>query len=460
MVITDDLAVTMSENPVPLRMAPKETPGEPRDVVLSLEREGAVVTGRVTLADYDFVKPKTSLESTSEGKGTGELYRYPGPHVTKDEGEALARRLLEGREWPRDLVRGASACPRLGCGTRFALEDHARAAYNSEYRVLELVHEAEFGGWRSSAEPGVFSYRSDFVAIPTGVPYRPRRIARKPRVPGVQSAVVVGKAGEEIWTDKYGRVKLQFHWDREGKRDENSSCWVRVSSLWAGKNWGAVQLPRIGQEVIVEFLDGDIDRPIVTGRVYNDDQMPPYTLPDNQTQSGLKTRSSKGGKPANANELRFEDKDGSEEILLHAERDLTIEVEHDAKTTVGHDATTTVDHDEKVTIKHDRTDEVQNDEKTTVRHNRTDEVQGDETRKVVGKRSVEVLQTDELKVMQDRTEKVAMSLEVQAGTTLTLKAGVELKLESPGGTITIGPAGISIQSPMMVTVKGPMVMIN
>ena len=167
------------------------------------------------------------------------------------------------------------------------------------------------------------------------MPYRPPRVTPKPIVQGPQTAVVVGKAGEEIWTDKYGRVKVQFHWDREGKRNENSSCWIRVSHPWAGKGWGAVAIPRIGQEVIVDFLEGDPDQPIITGRVYNAEQMPPYELPANQTQSGIKSRSSKGGDTENFNEIRFEDKKGSEEVYIHAEKDQNIVVENDQTIAVG-----------------------------------------------------------------------------------------------------------------------------
>ena len=166
---------------------------------------------------------------------------------------------------------------------------------------------------------------------------------------GPQTAVVVGPGGEEIWTDKYGRVKVQFHWDRYGKKDENSSCWIRVVAAVGGGKWGAIHIPRIGQEVIVDFLEGDPDRPIITGRVYNADQMPPYGLPANKTQSGIKSRSSKGGGPANFNEIRFEDKKGSEQLFIHAEKNQDIEVENDETHWVGHDRKKTIDHDETTT---------------------------------------------------------------------------------------------------------------
>ncbi len=195
------------------------------------------------------------------------------------------------------------------------------------------------------------------------------RLTPKPFVQGPQTAVVVGPAGEEIYTDKYGRVKVQFHWDRDGKKDENSSCWIRVSQPWAGKSWGTIATPRIGQEVIVDFLEGDPDQPIITGRVYNAEQMPPYELPANKTQSGIKTRSSQGGAAANFNEIRFEDKKGAEQLFIHAEKNQDIEVENDETHWVGHDRKKTIDHDETTHVKHDRTETVDNNETITIHGN-------------------------------------------------------------------------------------------
>ncbi len=191
--------------------------------------------------------------------------------------------------------------------------------------------------------------------------------------------MVVGPAGEEIYVDKYARVKVQFHWDREGKRDDKSSCWIRCAQGIAGKNWGMIHIPRIGQEVVVSFLEGDPDRPLITGVVYNADQMPPYALPDNKTQSGLKTRSSKSGDESNFNEIRLEDKKGSEQILIHAEKNQDIEVESDESHWVGHDRKKTVDHDETTHIKNNRTETVDKDETITIQGNRTETVDKNET---------------------------------------------------------------------------------
>jgi type VI secretion system secreted protein VgrG len=192
-------------------------------------------------------------------------------------------------------------------------------------------------------------YDFDFIAQPASLPYRAPSVTPVPRATGPQTAVVVGPAGEEIWTDKYGRVKLQFRWDRYGKRDENSSCWVRVSDAWAGSNYGSIHIPRIGQEVVVDFLNGELDRPLVTGRIYNADQMPPFDLPEAATQSGFVTRTP-GGTGANANMLRFEDKRGAEQISVHAERNYDVSVENDAEQSVGRDSDVTVANNSTVTV--------------------------------------------------------------------------------------------------------------
>ena len=195
------------------------------------------------------------------------------------------------------------------------------------------VESAEIQQQRGGAEN---RFVVKFMAQPGRDPFRPARdTVRKPVVYGPQTAIVVGKSGEDIWTDKYGRVKLQFHWDREGKSDENSSCWVRVSQAWAGSNWGSIHIPRIDQEVVVSFLEGDPDRPLVTGRVYNEDMMPPYPLPDNQTQSGMMSRSSKGGTAELFNEIRFEDKSGEEKIYFHGQKDFERVVENNDVLKVG-----------------------------------------------------------------------------------------------------------------------------
>jgi type VI secretion system secreted protein VgrG len=224
-------------------------------------------------------------------------------------------------------------------GHKFTLTKHF--SDDGDYVLTSVEHLARQPMQAGGAE--AYEYNNQFTCIPTALPYRPQRTTPVPSVRGVQLATVVGPPGEEIFTDKYSRVKVQFHWDREGKKDIDSSCWLRVGTFWAGKQWGAIHIPRIGQEVIVAFEEGDVDYPIVVGSVYNAEMMPPYTLPDNKTQSGVKSRSSKNGGSDNFNEIRFEDKKGSEEIHVQAEKDLTMLIKNDWTTQVNHDYKENID---------------------------------------------------------------------------------------------------------------------
>jgi type VI secretion system secreted protein VgrG len=243
----------------------------------------------------------------------------------------------------------------------FTLQGHGRDDQNIEYLVVSAQHQLTQGGYQTSGSEDDDEYQVSIQVMDSKLPYRAQRSTPKPTVQGPQTAMVVGKAGEEIWTDQYGRVKVQFHWDRYSKGDETSSCWIRVAQVWAGKNWGAMFIPRIGHEVIVEFLEGDPDRPIITGRVYNGAAMPPYDLPTNKTQSGIKSRSTKEGTGVNFNEIRFEDMKGEEQVYIHAEKNQDNVVENDETTEVGHDRTENVGNDESVTIGHDKTIQVGND---------------------------------------------------------------------------------------------------
>lgn len=299
-----------------------------------------IQTGACVLDDYDFTKPRVDLTGSSSisrqhAHASYEMYDYPGLHWEAADGETLARIRIEELQSQHKRFSGFADHRGMTPGRAFNLKEYPRASENAEYVVVAAetkVESAEVEQLRADAE-NVFEV--SFKAISRADAFRPARVTPKPFVRGPQTAVVVGKDGEEIWTDRYARVKLQFHWDREGESNENSSCWVRVSQLWAGKNWGGIQIPRIGQEVIVDFLEGDPDRPLVTGRVYNDGQMPPYALPDNQTQSGIMSRSTKNGAPENFNELRFEDKAGEEQIYFHAEKDFERIVENDDVLKVG-----------------------------------------------------------------------------------------------------------------------------
>jgi len=306
--------------------------------------------------------------------------------------------------------------------------------------------------------------------MPSNVPFRPRCKTPKPEIRGPQTAIVVGAAGEEIWTDQYGRVKLQFHWDRYGQSNETSSCWVRVSQAWAGEKWGSIHIPRMGQEVIVEYIDGDPDRPIVTGRVYNGDRPVPYDLPANATQSGIKSRSSKGGKPANFNEIRMEDKKGSEELYLHAEKDQTNIVENDEYTSVGHDRKEEIGRDESISIGRNRKEDVGADETIAIAANRKESVGGNETISIagnrkesvgkdekitIGKNKSETIAADStLKVGKNLSETVADDFELSVGKTINISAGDEIVLSTGKASITMKKDGTILISGKDITFKG------
>jgi type VI secretion system secreted protein VgrG len=336
---------------------PLEVGGEGREVITAWTQEKELQPVACALQDFDFKKPKTSLltsanQSRSHGKAGYEIYDYPGEYVDHGEGQRLTDVRLHELQTQYEVLQGETNARGLVTGCTFKLKSHPRKDQNREYLITGVTLQVDAGEFaaESGGRPEGEFFSCRFSAIDKAQPFRPARLTPKPIVQGPQTAIVVGPGGEEIYTDEHARVKVHFHWDRHDKSDQDSSCWVRVSQYWAGKQWGAIHIPRIGQEVIVEFLEGDPDHPIITGRVYNADQVPPYALPANKTQSGVKSRSSKGGSTANFNEIRFEDMKGSEEMYIHAEKDQTIMVEHDRNEVVGNDRSLNVGRDKSETV--------------------------------------------------------------------------------------------------------------
>jgi type VI secretion system secreted protein VgrG len=415
-------------------------------------------SGKWTRTDYNFKTPSTNLLTTTStvidlpDAPKYELFDYPGAYPDKGEGDPVTKVRMEEEEAPYNTVKGASTCCTFTPGGRFTLEEHEVSAENGPYVISTIQHRGTETSYDATATGA--GYENVFTCIPNDVIYRPERLTPKPTVRGVQTAVVVGPAGEEIYVDKYGRVKVQFFWDRKGKKDENSSCWIRVSDHWAGKNWGFISHPRIGQEVIVDFLEGDPDRPLITGRVYNAEQMPPYDLPGNMTQSGIKSRSSKGGSPANYNELCFEDKKGSELVTLHAEKDQSIEVEHDEAHWVGHDRTKNIDHDETTHVKHDRTETVDNNETITIHGNRTETVDKNETITIHQNRTETVDQNETISIGQNRTETVSQNESITVTLTRTRLVGInESVTVGAAQEITVGAArAVTVGAAQTITV--------
>ncbi|WP_434155554.1 type VI secretion system tip protein TssI/VgrG [Pseudomonas sp. JZ134] len=448
------------------------------------------VSGVYSATDYTFTTPTTSLYSQAEAvAGSLSMYEHPGGYIAKARGDALTRQRVDGLRSQEKRLIGESDCRWLVPGHWFTLTGHDDASLNIDWLVTSVTHDASHE-----------HYRNRFEAIPKATAYRPPRVTPKPRM-HTQTAQVVGKAGEEIWTDQYGRIKIQFPWDRDGKSNEASSCWVRVALPWAGNGFGMQFIPRIGQEVIVTFIDGDPDRPLVTGCVYNGDNALLYALPDNQTQSGIKTQSSKGG--GGFNELRFEDKKDAEEVFLQAQKDMKVNVLNDSTTTIGHDETLTVQNartrtvkegDETITLeKGKRTVTIQTgSDNLDVKETRTVKVGSHQTHNTGGNYSHTVAGNYELTVDGNLTIKVCGELTLQstgnltakseqhlvsqAGLTLTDKAGTSLtneagtSLENKAGTTLTNDAGISLTNKggaeqtvdggAMLTIKGGLIKVN
>jgi len=340
-----------------------------------------VKPGKVVITDYDFQRPSTSLETNQSvarnyDLSDGEIFDYPGGYIQTGDGSQYVEDRLDELQTQYQTYDGTTNAQGVSTGHLLSLSRHPRESENAQYLItgtqISLSQAANEAG---SGETGL---RCSFNCIPAAQQYRPPRRTPKPLVAGPQTAIVSGPAGEEIHTDKYGRVKVQFHWDRRGKSDERSSCWVSVAHPWAGSNFGGIHIPRIGQEVIIGFIEGDPDAPIIMGRTYNGENLPPWDLPANATQSGFLTRSTKGGSYGNANAIRFEDKHGDEQLWIHAEKNQDIEVENDETHWVGRDRTKTIDRHETVFVKGNRTETVDLDETITVHKNRTERVDLDE----------------------------------------------------------------------------------
>jgi type VI secretion system secreted protein VgrG len=385
-----------------------------------------VRSGKVALTSFDFERPSTDLKvkaakQRSYALSEYEVFDFQGDYVQSADGTQWAEDRMDEVQTPFQSLLAASNAQGIEVGRLLKLTHHPRKDQNEQYLVTGLTVRAQVNGHESGNAAG--EYRCELFAIPATQQFRPLRRTPKPFMQGPQTATVVGPAGEEIFTDKYGRVKLQFHWDRYGKKNEDSSCWVRVSHPWAGKNFGMVDIPRIGQEVVVDFLEGDPDQPIITGRVYNAEQMPPWDLPANATQSGILTRSSKGGGYGNANAIRFEDKAGSEQVWLHAEKNQDIEVEKDETHWVGNDRKKTIDHDETTLVKHDRTETVGNNETIAIGVDRSETVGANETIGIGANRTENVGANETIAIAANRTETVGANETIGIGANRSISVG-------------------------------------
>lgn len=444
MVLADSL---QAHSPVPdFGSLPYLPPSQARTSRAHVHDFGAaksVVAAKYAHTDYFFTQPAARQATDASapqahGKNSLEVYDYPGnyAYLGTGEGKRLAERRLEALQVPYATFRGVAQSRSVTCGTLLTLTDHPRDDFNAEYLVTGTVCDITLGGYSSGS--GGFSMDVTFDGIESSRPFRQSRKTPKPKIYGPHTAQVVGPSGEEIHTDEHGRVLVQFHWDRLGNKDEKSSVWIRVSQPWAGEAWGAVALPRIGQEVIVEFLEGDPDWPVITGRLYNATNKPPYALPDNKTQSGMRSRSSPNGGQDNYNELMFEDKKGSELIRIQAEKDLTMLVKND----------------ETVEVKRNRTRKVGGEEKIEVIENQTETIGKNQVMTVKQDRSVQVKGKEDVKIDVDQTTKIGMKMSTDVGQEISFKTGMSSLVMKADGTITLKGMKITIDGSLESTVKG------
>lgn len=434
--------------------------------VSRFEVEARLVAKSHAVDDYNFLTPSASLLAQNDGSdGRGLDYEYPGGHLAMAAGTARARIRVEEHHAESLAGHGESHCHHLVPGTTFTLGGHPREELNASHALRRVRHHAEGE-----------SYSNSFDTVPPTVPFRAPRLTPRPLVAGSHTATVVGPAGEEIWTDQHGRIKVQFPWDRIGTKDDKSSCWIRVSQIWAGEGWGALFLPRIGQEVVVSYVDGDPDRPLVAGSVYNGTQTTPVGLPSSSTQSTIRSRSTKSGTAGN--EMRFEDKKDAEELYLHAQKDMRVEIENDLGTTVmAGNETHTVSKGDR-TVKVDTGKEIHSVKGTRaleITGNETHVNKADFTQTVTGNYELKVTGNLVIDVTGTLLIKSAQTVDLNAGTDLGIKATANLKSEAGAAWSGKGGATLSSEAPSisskasgmhsvegggMLTLKGGLVKIN
>lgn len=410
---------------------------------------------KVSLTDYNPLKPKASLLVNAENAGHNAdgitIFDYPGTHAEADPGNRYAQVRAEALSAARSRYAGHTDACSILIGGLFTLSNHPRNESNREYLVTSTSMRLSGPGYASGADRAEPAFQCAFEALESSQPWRSPHTARKPVVSGLQTAVVTGsKTDEDIAVDKYGRVQVNFHWNMPGKENADCSCPARVASPWAGKGWGAVSIPRVGQEVVVSFIEGDPDRPLIVGSVYNADNTPPYSLPDNKTQSGIKSRSLLGA-AADANELRFEDKKGSEDFFIHAQKDMHEEVENDHTVTIDHDEIITVKNDQTAEIKNNRTHTVTKDDKLTVNNDGTTTIAhnfklsaGDKIELVCGQASITLKSSGEIEIK---------------GSTVKINGSQKVDISGSMG-VAVSGMKIDLKADMAANMKGTMVSVE
>jgi type VI secretion system secreted protein VgrG len=431
------------------------------DRIVAWENGYEFVSGKWEQTDYDFLQPSTSLRVNALKHSTiplknnqgYELYDFPNDYFEKGDGKLEALRRMEEEEIRFNSASGASTCKTLTPGYVFRLTEHPNSVSEKgrSYLLTSVVHQASQPGPFSSSgtEP---TYSNQFECVPREMQYRPARTSPQPIMSSVQTAMVVGPKGEEIYTDPHGRVKIQFHWDREGKRDENTSCWVRVSQSHAGRGFGGIDIPRVGEEVIVSFIEGDLDRPIITGRVYHKESMPPFALPKEKTRSGIKSKTYKGG---GYNEISMDDTPTNEQLRIHAEHNMDSVIKHDQTQIVGNDRTAKVGKNEKKEVGVDKFQKIGSNETKEVGANQSQKVGGNRDRKVSGDESIDIKGAQTVKIGKKQSIDVGETIEIKAGTSITFKCGASTITMNKGGVITISGTIIAVAGAANCSMTAP-----
>lgn len=417
-----------------VRFAYQPHPEEKEDFIHTADLERSYRTGKIFLHEFDFQKRYDPFTATVSGKyAEAEKFDFPGYKWNGPGIDKVARDWLEMEEWPMHVIRGMGTVRAFSPGYKFDLAEHFSSGLNRSWLLLAVYHHAEGNNYRSDLEES-FSYTNTIECMPSDKPYRPPRLAIKPTIKGTQTAIVVTDTpGEEIWVDKYGRVKVRFHWDRK----KMNSCWIRVSQAWAGLKWGWITSPRVDQEVVVSFMEGDPDRPVVTGRVYDEMQPVPYKLPDKKTVSTWKSRSSKKGGENNYNEIRMEDLKGCEQLFIHAEMDRDDRTKKEMREYVGANR--------HMIVKESQYEKVGVDRELEIGSNRKE--------KVGSKYSVQVGTEYHNKVGQNYALDAGMEIHLKAGMKVIIEA-MQVSLKGAGGFVDIGPAGVAIQGTMVLINSG------
>ena len=477
------------------------------DVLSNWQQQFQIKTGIFSMRNYDFEKPRSShmgsLQvhssiSRSHAHSSFEKFDFPGNYLERKEGERIAKLRIEEKQHDYEMYYGESNSRELMVGLIIKIKDHPNSKLNGEFVINKIDYNLTGNEFESNEASPVNPLTSIFTSFEKKTEYRPQRITPKPIIPGPQTALVVGKDNEEIWTDKHGRIKIQFHWERERKENEQSSCWVRVMQNIAGRRWGNFFLPRIGQEVIVSFLNGDPDQPLVTGTVYNAENMPPYDLPQHMTRSTIKSISSKGGQ--GYNELRFEDKKGKEQLFIHAERNLDKRVKNDylewvsnnrhriidkdsfeqingeAHRKISKSLTEEIDENVNINITKDKISNISGNKHQKIGKDKVIEISGNANQKVAKDRSenndgdfhlnigknlnIETGSTTSLNTKQKLQIKSGVNCGIDAGTEIHLKAGVNLVIEASAGiSLKVGSSFIAI-TPASIAITGNPILLN